>query len=121
MPYNYIRAKEIAARAILKYGEAGQVTLKGSSGGFDDSGDATPDTPDTVINGIITPLVAYTTREIDDKTILNGDSWVYFDSETEIEVNMQTTLNGVTFRIVKVFKLSSVDDIVIYRKLTLRV
>jgi len=121
MSFNYSEARSRAEKIITKFGSAGIVILKGSSGGFDDNGDATPDTPDTTINGIITPLVKYKTSEIDDKSIQNGDAWVFFHSDSDITINMQTTVNSKTFRVVDVIKLSSVDDINIYTRLQLRI
>lgn len=121
MSFNYDKARDRTLKQITKYGASGQVILKGSSGGFDNSGNATPDTPDTIINGIITPLVQYKTAEIDDKSIQVEDAWVYFHSDSEPLIDMQTTLNSKTFRIIDVIKLSSVDDINIFTKLQLRI
>lgn len=120
MSFDYNRARALALKVITKYGKAGTVIEKGTTGGFDDSGNSTPDTPDTIINGTITPLVQYKTKEIDGKSILTGDSWVFFHSDIEPRINMQVTLNSKTFRIIETFPLSSVDDINIFRKLQLR-
>ena len=123
MTFDYDAAKERAKQAIEKYGGAGHVIKKGTSGGYDSSGNIAPDVPDVpdvVIDGIITPLVLYTVKEIDGTTIVSGDSWVYFQSETSPEVNMQVTLNGVTLRIVAMPTVASVGDIVLYYKLQLR-
>ena len=120
MSYNFPAARAQAKRIITKFGKPGEVILKGVSGGFDDNGDVTPDTPDTIIKGTITPLIQFKTKEIDGESILKGDSWVYFDSDTEPQINMQITLNGKTLRIIQTFPLSSVDDVNIFRKLQLR-
>lgn len=121
MTYNYTRARKIALRQITKYGGAGQVILQGVTGGYDNSGNVIANTPDTIINGTITPLVDYKTSEIDGESIKKGDAWVYFHSDSDITVNMQTTLNGTTFRILAVKTLSSVGGIEIFTKLQLRV
>lgn len=120
MAYNYVAARKTMLRVITKYGQPGFVILKGTKAGPDDAGDTVPATPDTLINGKITPLVQYKTNEIDGVSILQGDAWVYFHSDTVIDIDMQTTVNGKTFRIVGTFPLSSVDDINIFQRLQLR-
>lgn len=120
MAFDYDAAKEIARQTIEKYGGAGQVIKKGTTGGYDSSGNVTPDAPDVIIDGIITPLDLYTVKEIDGKTIISGDSWVYFQSETSPDINMQVTLNGVTLRIVTIPRVVSVGGVVLYYKLQLR-
>lgn len=120
MTFDYAQARALALRVITKYGGPGSVVRKGISGGFDDNGVVAADTPDFTIDGTITPLIQYKTNEIDNSSILQGDAWVFFDSTTEPEVGMHVTLNSRTFRIVKVFPLSSVDDVNIFRKLQLR-
>lgn len=120
MTFDYDAAKEIAKQTIEKYGGAGQVIKKGTTGGYDSGGNVTPDVPDTIIDGLITPLVLYTVKEIDGKTIVSGDSWVYFQSETSPDINMQVTLNGVTLRIVAIPTVASISCVVLYYKLQLR-
>ena len=122
MSFDYNEYRETAAGMITDYGGAGQIVKKGTTGGKNVSGDVTADTPDLTIDGIVTPLVKYKTSEIDGDSILNGDSWVYWqtDSATEIEVNMQITLNSVTFSIKDINPFSSIDDINLYYKLQLR-
>ena len=105
---------------ISNYGQPSQVIKKGATGGTDAWGDPKPDEPDTVIDGIITPWLDAKTREIDGENILRGDGFVYFHSDVAPEINMQTTINGKTFRIVDTKALNSVDDINVYRRLQLR-
>ena len=45
----------MARQAIEKYGSAGQVIKKGSTGGFDSSGNVKADEPDITIAGLVTP------------------------------------------------------------------
>lgn len=120
MAYNYERARDTAMRAITKYGSFGQLVKKGVAGGYDNDGNPTPSTPDVAIDGIITPLVKYTSKEVDGSSIIAGDSWVYFHSEDEPSIGMQATVNGVVFRVIDIHQLSSVDGTNIYRKLQLR-
>lgn len=119
--FDYNEARETALELIEFFGQPGTVVKKGTTGGQDAWGDPKPDEPDVTINGIITPLLQYKTKEIDDTNIKRGDSFVFFHSDTSPEINMQTTINGKTFRIVDTIVLNSVDDINIFRKLQLRV
>ena len=121
MAYDYAAARKLALKVITKFGAPGSVVKKGvSGGGFDNNGDPIPDSPDVTILGTVTPLVRFKTSEIDGETILKGDSWVFFHSEVEPEVDMQTTINFETFRIVAIGDLSSVGDVNIFRRLQLR-
>ena len=120
MSFNYTKARSTAKKIIKKYGNDGTVVTKGTTGGFDSSGDPKADVPDSTIYGIITPVVKFKTAEIDGETIKKGDGWVFFHSNTEVVPDMQTTINGETFRVKGVGVLSSVDDIEIYQRLHLR-
>jgi hypothetical protein len=120
MNFDYDAAREIARQTIEKYGGAGQAIKPGATGGFDSSGNVTPDIADVIIDGIITPLVLYTIKEINGTSIKEGDSWVYFQSDTKPDVNMQITLNGVTLRIVAIPTVTSISGVNIYQKLQLR-
>lgn len=121
MAYDYAAARKLALKVITKFGAPGSVVKKGvSGGGFDNNGDPIPDSPDVVILGTTSILVDFKTNEIDGQTILQGDSYILFHSEVEPEVDMQTTIDFETFRIVGVKKLTSVDGINISRRLQLR-
>jgi hypothetical protein len=121
MTYNYPASRKQAQRIISKFGAPGSVVKKGEpGGGFDVNGDPVAASPDVTLFGTVTPLVRFKTGEIDGTTILKGDSWVFFNSETSPEIDMQITLNFETFRIVDLEKLTSVDDINVFRRLTLR-
>ena len=122
MSFDYTKARETAKKIISKFGKSSSLVKKGTTGGFDEGGNTEADSPDIAINGIITPLVKYKTHETDGKTIIKGDAWAFFytESAVEIEVDMQTTFNGKTFSVKGIEVLSSVDDINIYTRLQLR-
>lgn len=121
MAYDYAAARKLALKVITKFGAPGSVVKKGvSGGGFDNNGDPIPDSPDITILGTVTPLVRFKTREINDTTIKSGDSYVFFHSDVEPEIDMQITINFDTFRIVDLIDLSSVNDENIFRRLQLR-
>ena len=122
MSFDYDDARETAKELIECFGASSSLVKKGTTGGFDEGGNAESDSPDITIDGIITPLVKYKTHEIDGKTIITGDAWAFFytESTVEIEVDMQATINGKTFSVKGVEILSSVDDINIYTRLQLR-
>ena len=105
MSFNYVGARAEAKAIIELYGQPSTVIKKGVTGGKDEWGDPIPDEPDIVIDGIITPFLRAKSSEIDDTTVLMGDGFVFFHSDTAPEVDMQTTLNGVTYRIVAISNL----------------
>jgi len=121
MAYDFDASRKLALRVITKFGAPGSVVKKGvTGGGFDNNGDPIPDSPDEIILGTITPLVQFKSHEVDGEAIQSGDSYVFFHSEVEPEIDMQTTINFKTFRIVDTIILSSVDDVNIFRRLQLR-
>lgn len=120
MTYDFNQARATAKRVISKFGNPGQVVLKGAKGGFDANGDVTADVADQSFDGIITPLVQFKLNEIDGKSIISGDSWVLWQGDDALAVDMQITINSTTFRIKGMQDLSSTDGINIYIKLQLR-
>lgn len=120
MTFNYDKANATAKKIINKYGGAGSLIKKGTTGGFDSGGNTKPDSPDVAIDGIITPLVKYKSNEIDGETIIKGDSWVFFQSASLVEIDMQTTINNKTFSVKGIETLSSISDINIFQRLHLR-
>jgi len=118
--FSFTAARNTVKRIINRYGGSGSVVKKGSTGGFDSEGNPKADDPDVVIDGIITPIVKFKTSEIDGKTIKKGDGFVYFQADTEVVTDMQTTINGETFRVKGVDVLASVGDVRIYQRLHLR-
>ena len=122
MSFNYTKARATAKKIITKYGAANSLVKKGNTSGKDKDGDPIADTPDISIAGIITPLVQYKTSELDGDSIISGDAWAFFYTESivPIEIDMQATVNGKTFSIKGIKRLSSVDDINVYTRLNLR-
>ena len=121
--FDYNEAHDDAAELIEFFGQAGSVVKKGNSSGWDDSGNQIPVEPDTVINGIVTPKLDYDSSEVNGTSILMGDASVLFESNIQSEVpeiDMMITLNGDTFRIISIEELTSVDNINVYRELTIR-
>ena len=122
MAKDYQRSRNTALKLITKDGGHGELIKSGSTGGYNEYGDIEPDTPDIIINGVITPKLSYKSADIDGTTILKSDCYVFFhtDSATPIEVNMQTVLNGELFSVVHISTLESLNDIRVLTKLQLR-
>ena len=118
--YDYEAAKIIAAESINKYGGAVNLITKGVAGGYDSSGNVTADTPDAILSGISTPPVMYSTKEIDGTSIITGDSFVCFQSDSAPSIGMQITITGKTLRVINVTSVASISNIVLYYKLQLR-
>ena len=120
MSFDYVDAKATADRLIAKFGAPAQLVKDNSGGGFDSDGNAIPDAPDTIINGICTPILRYKRAEIDGQNIQYDDGYVYFSTDGVPEIGMTLTLNNDVFRIVNTMPLTSVDGVVVYRKLQVR-
>lgn len=119
--FDYDKARQVAKGLIDKFGQPGSFTKEGGgAGGYDDFGNVIPSEPDTVISGIVTPLLSYKQQEVDGEQIKSTDSYVFFHSEVEPPIGVKSTLNGNEYRVVNVKKLDSVDDVSVYRKLQLR-
>lgn len=118
--FDYAKARATAEALITKFGEPTTLIIKGQAGGFDEFGDVVPDTPDTEITGIATPLLRYKRDEIDNSSILEDDAYIFFHSDDEPLIGMQHTQNGVTYRIISIVDITSVDGTNVYRKLQLR-
>jgi len=118
--FDYKQARLDAESLIKEFGAAGQVILKGSTGGYDEHGNIEPDTDGVIINGIITPLIGYKTTEIDGESIQHGDNYVLFHSEGVPKINMTVSMGGNTFRVIGVYALCSVGGVNVLTKLQLR-
>lgn len=119
--FDYGKARRVAKGLIDKFGQAGSFTKEGGgAGGYDDFGNVILPEPDTVISGIVTPLLSYKQQEIDGEQIKSTDSYVFFHSEAEPPIGAKAVMNGSEYRVVNVKKLDSVDDVNVYRKLQLR-
>lgn len=123
MAFDFAQARITAAGIINNFGGSSSITSKGVSSGYGQDGNVLAGTPDSTISGSISPLMSYKNNEIDGQSIVAGDSFVYFQSDTnseKITVDMQVTLNSKTFRIKNVEDLSSITDINVFYKLQLR-
>ncbi len=122
MAFDYTKARATAKKIISKFGQPSSLVKKGTTGGYGVGGNIEADAPDITIDGIITPLVSYKTNEIDGESIIIGDAWAFFYTESivDIEVDMQATINGQTFSVKGIKRLSSVDDINLYTRLQFR-
>ena len=135
MSFDYNDARETALELITEFGQHSKVVKKGATGGTDAFGNPLEDVHDQEVGGIVTPLLQYNSREVNGESIRTGDCYVFFHSDSDIddwfkylfapiannpELNLQITINGVTFRIVEIYSLDSVDDINVFRKLQLR-
>lgn len=122
MSFDYDDARETAKEIIEDYGGASSLVKKGTTGGYDSGGNIQANSPDVTIIGIVTPLVSYKTAEVDGESIIKGDAWAFFYTESNIaiEIDMQITINSKTFSVKDIKILSSVNDINIYTKLQLR-
>lgn len=121
MAFDYTQARVDAKEIISEFGLAGTFIKEGSgSGGYDDFGNPIPAEPDTIINGIVTPPLRFNQNEIDGEQILSSDSYVFFHSDQEPEIDSKITINGETYRNKKIWKLDSVGGVNVYRKIQLR-
>ena len=120
MAFDYDEARETALEIINEFGDSGEFILKGTTGGYDAYGNETEATDDVTISGIITPLLSYSTAEIDGEAILATDNYCYFHSDTAPEVGYTVTINGDEFRAISIDELTSVGGVNVYRKIQLR-
>ena len=116
--FDYDKARSTAEKLIDKFGGAGTVYSLGESG--EDMFGNPISSPGASINGLVTPLLQYKQMEIGGNTILSTDSYVFFHSDIEPEINMLHDSGGDTYRVVDVKKIDSVSGTNVYRKLQLR-
>lgn len=124
MASSYEQDRETVTELILEYGGAGQLILVGTTGGFDGSGDSTPDTPSTLIDGILTPIINYKNHEIDGESVIKGDGYILWQSATKLSElvveKLQITINGTLFRVKDIGELTSINGVNLAYKLQLR-
>ena len=118
--FDYTEAHAVAVELITFFGEAGTLIKKGNDSGVDGYGNVTAATQDVTITGLVTPLLEYERFEVDETNVLSTDSYVFFDSTTEPEIDMIITINSDEYRVINFEALTSVDDINVYRQLQLR-
>jgi len=118
--FDYTEAHAVAVELITFFGEASSLVKKGNDSGVDEYGNVTAATQDVTITGLVTPLLEYERFEVDETNVLSTDSYVFFDSTTEPEIDMIITINSDEYRVINFEALTSVDDINVYRQLQLR-
>lgn len=118
--FDYVKARDIAKSLIEKFGQAKEFIIEGSKGGTDKWGDPIPDTPDTSIMGIVTPLLSYKKMEVDGEQILSTDSYVFFYSDEIPPIDSKVTINANEYRAVNIVRLDSVAGVNVYVKIQLR-
>lgn len=119
--FDYSKARLVAENLIDKFGDSGEFVIKGNDGGFDQSGNPIPPEPDVIFSGIVTPLLKYKQHEIDGEKIKATDSFVFFHSEDEPQIDSAIIMGGVEYLAKDIQKLDSVSGINVYRKIQLRV
>jgi len=117
--FDYVNAHAVAVKLITKFGQAGELVIKGNASGWLD-GKPVAAEPDTLIDCIVTPLLRYKQHEIDGEHVLSTDSYVFVEVATEPEIGMMITINSYTYRVVNLVTMTSVDDIRVYQRLQLR-
>lgn len=117
---NYAQYSNRALELLIYYGSEVTFILKGTEGGFDDDGNPIPAQPSTMTTGTATPIVEFTTSDVDGKSILSGDGYCFFQGAGDIAVGAQLTINGITHRVINNYSLSSNDGINLFQKLQLR-
>ena len=118
--FDYTEAHAVAVELITFFGEAGSLVKKGNDSGVDEYGNTTAATQDVTILGLVTPLLGYERFEVDETNVLSTDSYVFFDSTAQPEIDMIITINSDEYRVINFESLTSVDDINVYRQLQLR-
>lgn len=124
--FDYDKARATAEKIITKFGQPLNLVKKGVTGGYDKYGDPTPDTPDTQIIGIISPLLDYdsgamkTAIEVNGSAIIAGDKFAFYHTDDVVEIGMIVLVNGVEWRVQSIVQLKSVDGVSVYIKIQLR-
>ena len=130
MAFDYIDARNTAAELINEFGADGSFTISdGSAGGYDNLGNVIPVQSPEVVNGIITPLLPFSSmtlaskQEDDGTQILKSDRFCFFYSEPDqaIPIGAYTTVSGETWRVISITKtIDQVDGINVFRIYHLR-
>ncbi len=118
--FDYVKARSIARDLIYKFGWAKEFIVEGSSGSTDKWGDPIPDTPNTSIMGVITPLLSYKKMEVDGEQILSTDAYAFFECDEIPPIDSKVTVNGNEYRAVNIERLDSVAGVNVYVKIQLR-
>lgn len=122
---DYDKYRALAEKIISKYGEPLQITKEGEAADKDKYGRATTGTEDIVIDGICSPLLDYDASMMgayneESSLIQAGDKFAYYHSDTNPEIGMTLTVNGVKYLIKSIVWLSSLSGVRVYTKIQLR-
>ena len=118
--FDYTEAHAVAVEVITFFGKPANLVKKGNTSGMDEYGNVTAATPDVTISGLVSPLLKYKKFEVDETNVLSTDSYVFFDSTAQPEIDMIITINSDEYRVINFEAITSVDDINVYRQLQLR-
>lgn len=119
--YDYLQGQTRALELLQFYGDAIQFVKKGTTGGYDDSGNVLPPQSDLTLDGTATPLVMFKASEVDGKAVLMGDGYLYFQGVNEPQVGMQVTLHGTTYRVISSYPIKSISGTKLFDKVHVRV
>lgn len=111
---SYADNKALASRLIIEKGQPVTFIKKGSTGGFDASGDqvAAEPEPDIEISGNGVKL-SYKIAEIDEEVILTGDAKLLYSGEAP-KIGMSAVIDGETWGIKHVKPLQPAGLVIMY-------
>lgn len=116
--FNYNSAAIKAGRLIAKFGGDGTFTRE-TGGGVDPvTGDTSQVTTDSIA-GTVTPVLNYRNDEINGESVLRSDGYVFFDG-APVRIGDNISINGEVWRAVDIQKIQSVDGVLVYQKVQLR-
>ncbi len=122
--FDYNKARATAKKLITKFGVDGSVYTNGTDGGENALGQPLPSEPGMLIEGVITPLLPYSTStqltQYEKENMIAGDMFAFFHSDTLVEVNMLLDASGSTWRVQSIKSLSSNAGVNVFQKLMLR-
>jgi len=123
--FDYDEARLVAEEIITEFGEPLQIIKEGEPPGEDQYGRPTTGTDDIVIDGICSPLLDYDSSMMgayneENSLIQAGDKFAYYHSDTNPEIGMTLTANGVKYLIKSIVWLSSLSGVRVYTKIQLR-
>lgn len=122
--FDYNKARATAERLIAKFGRSGTVYTNAESNGKDALGNDLPGDAGKVIEGLVTPLLPYSTQTqytlYEQENVRTGDMFAFFHSNEPIDINMLHDANGATWRVQSISKIDSADGVNVYQKMMLR-
>lgn len=116
--FDYAGAAATARRLIEKFGS--DVSFSRTTQGSIDPATGEETTPSTeAIQGKSTPLLNYSSFEINNTSITEGDAYIYFDGE-QLKNGDTVDLNNKTYRVYNTQNLTSLDGAIVYQKVQLK-